>query len=83
MNLHRMERFIFYNNEISDEKEYTDESLCFESGIHKDKYYGIKKSAYIKMAIQLGLTVEEEMSKIMADNLMDLNQKYILKTFTE
>lgn len=81
--LEEMERFIFYNNEISDEKEYTDESLCFEAGIHKDKYYGIKKSAYIKMAIQLGLTAEEEMSKIMADNLMDLNQKYILKTFSE
>ena len=38
-----MKRFIFYNNEMADEKEYTDETLCFDSGIHKDKYYGIKK----------------------------------------
>ena len=35
------------------------------------------------MAIQLGLTVEEEINKIMTDNLIDLNQKYIIKTFTE
>lgn len=41
--LEEMERFIFYNNEMADEKEYTDETLCFDSGIHKDKYCGIKK----------------------------------------
>lgn len=56
--LDEVEKFIIKNFEYDKPKEYVDESLYDEMCIHKDKYYLSKKSAYIKMALQLGMMEE-------------------------
>ena len=57
-NLDEVEKFIIKNFEYDKPKEYVDETLYDEMCIHKDKYYISKKSAYIKMALQLGMMQE-------------------------
>lgn len=74
-NLDEIERFIIKNFEFDSNQEYVDESICYETGIHKDKYYISKKSAYIKLAIQLGLTIDEDNEKL----LEEMIKKEILK----
>lgn len=81
-NLDEIERFIIYNFELANTQEYKDESFCAYNGIHKDKYYLSKKSAYIKMAIQLGLTIEEDMDKSMREIMLKYIDKNMIKTFS-
>ena len=81
-NLDEIERFIIYNFELANTQEYKDESFCVYNGIHKDKYYLSKKSAYIKMAIQLGLTIEEDMDKSMREIMLKYIDKNMIKTFS-
>ena len=57
-NLDEVEKFIIKNFEYDKPKEYVDETLYDEMCIRKDKYYISKKSAYIKMALQLGMMQE-------------------------
>ena len=68
-NLDEFERFIIKNFEYDNPKEYVDESLYYEMHIHKDKYYISKKSAYIKMAIQLGLMVDTQIDSLIISEL--------------
>ena len=63
------------NFEYDKPKPLTDEIIIFETKIHKDKYYRSKKSAYIKMALQLGLMDEIKMDTILVSEL----KKYISK----
>jgi len=57
-NLDEVEKFIIKCFEFNNPPKYTDESIMEELGIYKDKYYDSKKSAYIKMGIQLGLNIK-------------------------
>ena len=68
-NLDEFERFIIKNFEYDNPREYVDESLYYEMHIHKDKYYVSKKSAYIKMAIQLGLMVDTQIDSLIINEL--------------
>ena len=68
-NLDEFERFIIKNFEYDNHREYVDESLYYEMHIHKDKYYVSKKSAYIKMAIQLGLMVDTQIDSLIINEL--------------
>ncbi len=68
-NLDEFERFIIKNFEYDNPREYVDESLYYEMHIHKDKYYVSKKSAYIKMAIQLGLMVDTQIESLIINEL--------------
>lgn len=63
-NLDEVERFIIKNFEYDKPQIYVDESICYEMNIHKDKYYLSKKSAYIKLAIQLGLTYKDDIDEL-------------------
>jgi len=63
-NLDEVERFIIKNFEYDKPQFYVDESICYEMNIHKDKYYLSKKSAYIKLAIQLGLTYKDDIDEL-------------------
>ena len=57
------------------------ESLYDEMCIHKDKYYQSKKSAYIKMALQLGMMEDmhidsqlvTEFKKIIDSNIITIS----------
>lgn len=68
-NLDEFEKFIIKNFEYDNPREYVDESLYYEMHIHKDKYYVSKKSAYIKMAIQLGLMVDTQIDSLIINEL--------------
>ena len=72
-NLDEIEKFVMKNYEFDKPKPLTDEVVIMETGIHKDKYYISKKSAYIKMALQLGLMDEIKMDSILVSEL----KKYI------
>ena len=74
-NLDEIEKYIIKNFEYDKPKPLTDEIIIFETKIHKDKYYRSKKSAYIKMALQLGLMDEIKMDTILVSEL----KKYISK----
>ncbi|HPF82590.1 MAG TPA: hypothetical protein PLV83_00245 [Bacilli bacterium] len=58
-NLDEVEKFILKNFEFMNPSEYTDEVLMDELMLYKDKYYESKKSAYIKMGLQLNLDNEK------------------------
>ena len=81
-NLDEIERFIIYNFELANTQEYKDESFCPYTGIPKDNYHLSTKSAYIKMAIQLGLTIEEDMDKSMREIMLKYIDKNMIKTFS-
>lgn len=80
-NLDEAEKFIIKNFEYDKPKEYVDESLYDEMCIHKDKYYQSKKSAYIKMALQLGMMEDmhidsqlvTEFKKIIDSNIITIS----------
>ena len=72
-NLDEIEKFVMKNYEFDKPKPLTDEVVIMETGIHKDRYYISKKSAYIKMALQLGLMDEIKMDSILVSEL----KKYI------
>ena len=80
-NLDEAEKFIIKNFEYDKPKEYVDESLYDEMCIHKDKYYQTKKSAYIKMALQLGMMEDmhidsqlvTEFKKIIDSNIITIS----------
>ena len=80
-NLDEAEKFIIKNFEYDKPKEYVDESLYDEMCIHKDKYYLSKKSAYIKMALQLGMMEDmhidsqlvTEFKKIIDSNIITIS----------
>jgi hypothetical protein len=74
-NLDEAEKFIIKNFEYDKPKEYVDEALYDEMCIHKDKYYLSKKSAYIKMALQLGMMEELHIES----QLLTEFKKYISK----
>ena len=74
-NLDEIEKYVIKNFEYDKPKPLTDEIIIFETKIHKDKYYRSKKSAYIKMALQLGLMDEIKMDNILVSEL----KKYISK----
>ena len=50
-NLDEVEKFIIKNFEFMNQSKYTDETLMDELLLYKDKYYDLKKSAYIKMVL--------------------------------
>lgn len=77
-NLDEFEKFIIKNFEYDNPREYVDESLYYEMHIHRDKYYVSKKSAYIKMAIQLGMMVEEQIDSLMINALKEEMSKDIV-----
>ena len=58
-NLDEVEKFIIKNFEFMNQSKYTDETLMDELLLYKDKYYDLKKSAYIKMGLQLNLDNEK------------------------
>jgi len=58
-NLDELEKFIIKNFEFMNQSKYTDETLMDELLLYKDKYYDLKKSAYIKMGLQLNLDNEK------------------------
>ena len=74
-NLDEIEKFVMKNYEYEKPQPLTDEVIIMETKIHKDKYYMSKKSAYIKMALQLGLMDEIKMDSILVSEL----KKYISK----
>ena len=76
-NLDELEKFIIKNFEYDKPKEYVDDTLYAELRMHKDKYYISKKSAYIKMALQLGL-LEDSIS----DSLIIEELKKSIKVIT-
>lgn len=57
-NLDEVEKFIIKNFEFMNPALFTDEALMDELMIYKDKYYDSKKSAYIKLGLQLNLDIE-------------------------
>ena len=68
-NLDEVERFIIKNFEFIMPSPYTDEALMATLSIHKDKYYDSKKSAYIKMGLQLNLDLEKRSDQEMKNLL--------------
>lgn len=77
-NLDELEKFIIKNFEYDNPHEYVDESLYYEMHIHKDKYYISKKSAYLKMAIQLGLMEDIHVDELMLNSLKEEIGKNII-----
>lgn len=63
------------------QSKYTDETLMDELLLYKDKYYDLKKSAYIKMGLQLNLDNEKRTDDELREYFINYLSKYALVTF--
>ena len=68
-NLDEFEKFLFKNFEYDRPNDIKDEAISNDIKKGHNYYYDQKKSAYIKIAIQLGLTLDEDTDKLMEDKL--------------
>lgn len=80
-NLDELEKFIIKNFEFMNQSKYTDETLMDELLLYKDKYYDLKKSAYIKMGLQLNLDNEKRTDDELREYFINYLSKYALVTF--
>ncbi|HIT37391.1 MAG TPA: hypothetical protein IAB59_02785 [Candidatus Onthousia faecipullorum] len=80
-NLDEVEKFIIKNFEFMNQSKYTDETLMDELLLYKDKYYDLKKSAYIKMGLQLNLDNEKRTDDELREYFINYLSKYALVTF--
>lgn len=80
-NLDEVEKFIIKNFEFMNQSKYTDETLIDELLLYKDKYYDLKKSAYIKMGLQLNLDNEKRTDDELREYFINYLSKYALVTF--
>lgn len=80
-NLDEVEKFIIKNFEFMNQSKYTDETLMDELLLYKDKYYDLKKSAYIKMGLQLNLDNEKRTDDELREYFINFLSKYALVTF--
>ena len=80
-NLDELEKFIIKNFEFMNQSKYTDETLMDELLLYKDKYYDLKKSAYIKMGLQLNLDNEKRTDVELREYFINYLSKYALVTF--
>ncbi len=80
-NLDEVEKFIIKNFEFMSQSKYTDETLMDELLLYKDKYYDLKKSAYIKMGLQLNLDNEKRTDDELREYFINYLSKYALVTF--
>ena len=80
-NLEELEKFIIKNFEFMNQSKYTDETLMDELLLYKDKYYDLKKSAYIKMGLQLNLDNEKRTDDELREYFINYLSKYALVTF--
>ena len=79
--LDEVEKFIIKNFEFMNQSKYTDETLMDELLLYKDKYYDLKKSAYIKMGLQLNLDNEKRTDDELREYFINYLSKYALVTF--
>lgn len=80
-NLDELEKFIIKNFEFMNQSKYTDETLMDELLLYKDKCYDLKKSAYIKMDLQLNLDNEKRTDDELKEYFINYLSKYALVTF--
>ena len=80
-NLDEVEKFIIKNFEFMNQSKYTDETLMDELLLYKNKYYDLKKSAYIKMGLQLNLDNEKRTDDELREYFINYLSKYALVTF--
>lgn len=80
-NLDELEKFIIKNFEFMNQSKYIDETLMDELLLYKDKYYDLKKSAYIKMGLQLNLDNEKRTDDELREYFINYLSKYALVTF--
>ena len=80
-NLDEVEKFIIKNFEFMNQSKYTDETLMDELLLYKDKYYDLKKSAYIKIGLQLNLDNEKRTDDELREYFINYLSKYALVTF--
>lgn len=79
-NLDEVEKFIIKNFEFMVASQYTDEVLMDELMLYKDKYYDSKKSAYIKLGLQLNLDYENRKDEEIKDYLLNYVSKNCIVT---
>lgn len=82
-NLDEVEKFIIKNFEFMSPTQYTDETLMNELMLYKDKYYESKKSAYIKMGLQLNLDSEKRTDDELRLYFINHISKYYIVTFED
>jgi len=80
-NLDEVEKFIIKNFEFMNPSLFTDETLMVELMLYKDKYYDTKKSAYIKMGLQLNLDKEKREDDEIKKVILDYISKNMIKSF--
>ena len=80
-NLDELEKFIIKNFEFMNQSKYTDETLMDELLLYKDKYSDLKKSAYIKMGLQLNLDNEKRTDDELREYFINYLSKYALVTY--